>query len=115
MTNVAKYAHASHATVSVRRTNGHATVTVADDGIGGADPDLGTGLRGLADRVEALDGRLESIARRRAAPASAPRSPAGSCDPQARSSSGRLQGSGQRRLGGVVGVPAAAVVRRPLR
>ena len=59
MTNVAKYAHASHATVSVRRYDGHATVTVADDGIGGADPDLGTGLRGLADRVAALDGRLE--------------------------------------------------------
>ena len=32
---------------------------VADDGVGGADPALGTGLRGLADRLEALDGRLE--------------------------------------------------------
>jgi len=59
ITNVAKYAHASHATVSVRRSNGHATVTVADDGVGGADPGLGTGLRGLADRVAALDGRLD--------------------------------------------------------
>jgi signal transduction histidine kinase len=59
MTNVAKYAHASHATVSVRRSNGRATVTVSDDGVGGADPALGTGLRGLADRLEALDGRLE--------------------------------------------------------
>ena len=59
MTNVAKYAHASHATVSVRRYNGLAKVTVADDGIGGADPALGTGLRGLADRVEALNGRLD--------------------------------------------------------
>ena len=37
----------------------HATVEVADDGIGGADASLGTGLRGLADRLEALDGRLE--------------------------------------------------------
>ena len=59
MTNVAKYAHASHATVSVRRSNGRATVTVADDGVGGADPALGTGLRGLADRLEALDGHLD--------------------------------------------------------
>ena len=59
MTNVAKYAHASHATVSVRRSNGRATVTVSDDGVGGADPALGTGLRGLADRLEALNGRLD--------------------------------------------------------
>jgi signal transduction histidine kinase len=59
MTNVAKYAHASHATVSVRRYNGLAKVTVADDGIGGADPALGSGLRGLADRIAALDGRLD--------------------------------------------------------
>jgi signal transduction histidine kinase len=59
MTNVAKYAHASHATVSVRRSDGRATVTVCDDGVGGADPALGTGLRGLADRLEALNGRLD--------------------------------------------------------
>ena len=59
MTNVAKYAHASHATVSVRRYNGLARVTVADDGIGGADPALGSGLRGLADRIAALDGHLD--------------------------------------------------------
>jgi signal transduction histidine kinase len=57
--NVTKYARASNVTVSVRRSNGRATVTVADDGVGGADPALGTGLRGLADRLEALDGRLE--------------------------------------------------------
>jgi signal transduction histidine kinase len=59
MTNVAKYAQATHAVVSVSRTNGQATVIVADDGIGGADPTRGTGLRGLADRLEALEGRLE--------------------------------------------------------
>jgi signal transduction histidine kinase len=59
ITNVAKYAHASHVTVSISRANGSARIVVADDGIGGADPALGTGLRGLADRVEALDGRLE--------------------------------------------------------
>ena len=59
ITNVARYANASHATVSVRRSNGHASVIVADDGVGGADPSLGTGLRGLADRVAALDGHLD--------------------------------------------------------
>jgi signal transduction histidine kinase len=45
-------------TVSVRRSNGRATVVVSDDGVGGADPARGTGLRGLADRLEALDGSL---------------------------------------------------------
>ena len=59
ITNVAKYAHASSVTVSIRRSNGQATVVVADDGVGGADPTRGSGLRGLADRLEALDGRLE--------------------------------------------------------
>ena len=59
VTNVAKYARASRATVSVRQTNGYATVTVRDDGVGGADPSRGSGLRGLAARVEALNGRLD--------------------------------------------------------
>ncbi len=64
LTNVVKYAHASQATVTVERQNGHAIVEIADDGIGGADPDRGSGLRGLADRVSALDGemRLDSPA-----------------------------------------------------
>jgi len=59
ITNAAKYAHASHATVAVRHSNGSATVMVSDDGIGGADPARGSGLRGLAARVEALNGRLD--------------------------------------------------------
>jgi signal transduction histidine kinase len=59
ITNVAKYARASHAKVAVRRSNGTATVIVRDDGVGGADPARGSGLRGLAARVEALNGRLE--------------------------------------------------------
>jgi signal transduction histidine kinase len=59
LTNVAKYAEAKSATVSVARDNGALTVEVRDDGIGGADPANGSGLRGLADRVAALDGRLE--------------------------------------------------------
>jgi signal transduction histidine kinase/integral membrane sensor domain MASE1 len=56
--NVGKYARASRATVSISRSNGRARVTVADDGVGGADPARGSGLRGLAARVEALNGRL---------------------------------------------------------
>jgi signal transduction histidine kinase len=59
ITNVAKYAGASSALVSIGRTNGSATVAVSDDGVGGADPAGGSGLRGLAARVEALNGRLD--------------------------------------------------------
>jgi len=59
VTNIAKYAHASSATVTVGRANGSATVTVTDDGVGGADPAGGSGLRGLAARVEALNGHLD--------------------------------------------------------
>jgi signal transduction histidine kinase len=59
ITNVAKYASASSATVSIRQSNGCATVTVFDDGVGGADPAKGSGLRGLAARVEALNGHLD--------------------------------------------------------
>src|SRR5581483_1956053 len=58
LTNVAKYAEASGATVAITRSTGTVVVEVADDGIGGADPTRGSGLRGLADRVEAVDGRL---------------------------------------------------------
>jgi signal transduction histidine kinase len=58
LTNVVKYGHASAAEVSVATDNGTVTVTVSDDGVGGADPANGSGLRGLADRVEALEGRL---------------------------------------------------------
>jgi len=58
LANVAKYAQASHAEVIVQRVNGHAVVEVRDDGVGGADPDGGSGLRGLEDRLAALDGRL---------------------------------------------------------
>jgi PAS domain S-box-containing protein len=58
LTNVAKYAQASLARVSVTCEDGHAVIEVADDGVGGADTARGTGLRGLGDRVEALDGTL---------------------------------------------------------
>jgi signal transduction histidine kinase len=59
LTNVAKYARATAATVSIADAGGRVTVEVSDDGIGGADLAAGSGLRGLGDRVAALDGRLE--------------------------------------------------------
>jgi signal transduction histidine kinase len=58
LTNVAKYACASSAAVDVRLGNGRLVVEIVDDGVGGADTRRGSGLRGLADRVEALGGRL---------------------------------------------------------
>jgi signal transduction histidine kinase len=58
LANVTKYAQASAVEVTVERRNGRAVVEVADDGIGGADPLRGSGLRGLADRVASLSGRL---------------------------------------------------------
>jgi signal transduction histidine kinase len=58
LTNVAKYAEASHARVHVERDNGRVVVKVSDDGVGGANPEEGTGLRGLADRLAVIEGRL---------------------------------------------------------
>jgi signal transduction histidine kinase len=58
LANVAKYAEASGARVTVGIAGGRLRVEVADDGGGGADPGAGTGLRGLADRAEALGGAL---------------------------------------------------------
>jgi signal transduction histidine kinase len=58
LTNIAKYANASSAAVDVRHANGGLVVEIVDNGIGGADTRRGSGLRGLADRVEALGGRL---------------------------------------------------------
>jgi signal transduction histidine kinase len=59
LTNVARYAEASRATVAISLDDGLVRVEVSDDGNGGADPGGGSGLRGLADRVEAIGGRLE--------------------------------------------------------
>ena len=58
LTNVAKHARATHATVTITREHSSLRVTVADDGIGSADTSRGSGLRGLADRLAALDGNL---------------------------------------------------------
>ena len=59
LTNVARYADADSASVTISRTDDRVTVEISDDGRGGADPAHGSGLSGLADRVEALDGKLE--------------------------------------------------------
>jgi PAS domain S-box-containing protein len=58
LANVTKYAQASSVKVTVEQVNGYARVEVADDGVGGADPGRGSGLRGLADRVASLNGKL---------------------------------------------------------
>ncbi len=58
LANIGKHANATTAGVEVCRSNGLLVVEVVDDGAGGADTELGSGLRGLADRVEALEGRL---------------------------------------------------------
>ena len=58
LTNVAKHAQASKVEVTVGRVDGDLSIEIVDDGVGGADSERGSGLRGLADRVEALDGRL---------------------------------------------------------
>jgi signal transduction histidine kinase len=58
LANIGKHAQATSASIDVARSNGHIVVEVVDDGIGGADSERGSGLRGLADRVEALGGRL---------------------------------------------------------
>jgi len=59
LTNVVKHAAASCATVSIGASNGELTVEVGDDGVGGAQDAGGSGLRGLGDRVAALDGTLD--------------------------------------------------------
>jgi signal transduction histidine kinase len=58
LANVAKHAAAAHVAVAVTATEDRVTVEIADDGVGGADPAHGSGLRGLADRVETLGGTL---------------------------------------------------------
>jgi signal transduction histidine kinase len=59
LTNIAKYASASRASVTVTRSDGRLDVAISADGVGGAEPDLGTGLRGLSDRLAAIEGQLD--------------------------------------------------------
>ena len=59
LANIAKHAAAAHVTVAVAAGDGRLRVEIADDGVGGADPARGSGLRGLLDRVETLGGTLQ--------------------------------------------------------
>jgi signal transduction histidine kinase len=58
LANMAKHARATTARVDVEQVSGSVVVEIVDDGIGGADSEAGSGIRGLADRVEALGGRV---------------------------------------------------------
>jgi hypothetical protein len=58
LANIGKHANATSATVSVTASDGHLSVVVADDGVGGASLDNGSGIQGLVDRVGALSGTL---------------------------------------------------------
>ena len=61
LTNAAKHAHASVVKIDVVEQDAILKLAIRDDGVGGADPSQGTGLAGLADRIEALGGRLEIV------------------------------------------------------
>jgi signal transduction histidine kinase len=61
LANVTKYAKATKAIVRVRGLDDHLSIEVDDDGVGGADPRSGSGLRGLADRLAALDGTIAIV------------------------------------------------------
>jgi signal transduction histidine kinase len=61
LANVGKYSMASAVTISVERTEDRLVVTVQDDGVGGADPSRGSGLRGLSDRVATVEGTLSVV------------------------------------------------------
>jgi signal transduction histidine kinase len=59
LTNVSRHAVATRASVCVSETDGMVVVEIADDGVGGADPAHGTGLAGLSERIDSIEGRLE--------------------------------------------------------
>ena len=61
LTNIAKYARATRASVRAGVRDGRLSLEIVDDGIGGADPALGSGLRGLVDRLAAINGTLEIV------------------------------------------------------
>ena len=61
LTNAARHARATRALVTIHDAGGHLEVSVEDDGRGGADASAGSGLRGLADRLAAVDGRLDIV------------------------------------------------------
>ena len=59
LTNIAKHAQADVVNVELESTDGGLAVTIADNGVGGANPERGSGLRGLVDRVHAVGGQLD--------------------------------------------------------
>jgi len=59
LTNAAKHADASEARVEISATNAEVVVEVSDNGSGGASMDRGSGIRGLADRIDALGGQFD--------------------------------------------------------
>ena len=59
LTNITRYADASRAMIGAVAIDGILRLSVWDDGKGGADPQQGTGLRGLSDRIAALGGNIE--------------------------------------------------------
>jgi signal transduction histidine kinase len=61
LANVTKYAKATKATVRIQGLDDHLSIEIDDDGIGGANPRAGSGLRGLADRLAALDGTMTIV------------------------------------------------------
>lgn len=61
LVNVVRHSNASAATVEIARRGDRMTIAIADNGVGGADPAGGTGLRGLSDRVAALDGWMQVV------------------------------------------------------
>jgi signal transduction histidine kinase len=61
LTNVARHARATEAAVTIVRAGDRLVVEVRDDGIGGADPELGTGLAGLRSRVTGMGGRMDIV------------------------------------------------------
>ena len=64
LANAAKHAHATAIKVAIWLANGFLCIDVRDDGVGGADLKAGSGLRGLTDRVEGLDGTFAVTSRR---------------------------------------------------
>ena len=61
LTNIAKHAQAARASIKIIRVGDRMRVSIVDDGRGGADPDLGSGLRGLIDRVSGVDGDFSVV------------------------------------------------------
>jgi signal transduction histidine kinase len=61
LTNVARHAHATRAEVAIERAGSRLVIEVRDDGVGGADASLGTGLQGLRERVDGLGGTLHVV------------------------------------------------------